>query len=757
MNQVKVLPTSFATMRPTSLLLTVSVAGALDLGSPISCVSAIEKAISGFRFRNEVSACTGNLSVHSLWASAKKYCSLEEIKAGSGYLLGNCNGGELVPYSQIEPQLTEKYMKSLPEVDFENLKERELWHTAVLLSPELYMIALQSEVINERETGNKNRYTWALYGFWGGILLIGMLNNLLSTMVHYRLARQVIDVEGERSASKHGPLKVIHHWVKAKLIIPAAVGSHHQRLLGIVTLPTRLETIVVCCYWALNLILCAVSYEAKWPNTGYPIPYQIWQKVANRVITLAVCNLPWAWLFAGRNNIFLWLTGWSYTTFSIFHRNIARIIFVEAVVHALGWTVMRLFSGLYFPSWHQLFWQMGIIAICSIGMIILFSFSPFRKHFYEFFLLAHIALAVLALVGVFYHTSIWNGRYNSYLWSVVAIWAFDRTVRLFRLCYYNLRLRFSTDMLDSLATVRYSRETDVIQLEVTAQRKTLAPSPGEHYFLYQPLRWRGWESHPFTLASWESVEPSTVIERPTIEHAQVPTSQGGYVQDDKSPYSTQAQSGPLSTTTLSKVEETWQRRKLVFWVRPCSGWTGFLRDACLKQPHLPLKINLLIEGPYGHTMPLHTYDNVLYIMGGTGISVATSYLADHMRRSALNPPGTRTKNIKLLWVVRQAQHIVDAFEGPVGPVLGCYGVSTVLYATGDAEISQKAEDLGIVSRRPNVQDEIFRYVEESRPSERTAVLMCGPAGMADAVRDAMNAVVYNNQGDVEYFEEAYGW
>jgi NAD(P)H-flavin reductase len=328
--------------------------------------------------------------------------------------------------------------------------------------------------------------------------------------------------------------------------------------------------------------------------------------------------------------------------------------------------------------------------------------------------------------------------------------------RLLRLCYYNLRLRFSTDMLDSLATIRYSRETDVIQLNVTQQRKTLAPRPGEHYFLYQPLRWRGWESHPFTLATWEPVKSSDVVEDTAEEKGQMPsTGQEEYMQDDKSPYPTQAESGPSSTMSLPD-NETWERRKLIFWLRPCSGWTRSLRDTCLQQPHLKFTTKLLIEGPYGHTVPLHTYDNVLYIIGGTGISVATSYLTDHMGRSA-NPPRTRTKNIRLLWAVRQAQHIVETFEGPVGPVFKCDGVNVRLYATGQAGISQKAKDLGITPRRPNVRDEVFRYVEEVCHTERTAVLMCGPAGMADAVRDAVKAVVNNGRVDVEYFEEAYGW
>jgi hypothetical protein len=133
-------------MRLTSLLLSVSVGGVPALGSPISCLSAIQTAVSKFKFPHEESACTGNHSVHSLWAAAKTYCSPEEIKAGSGYLLGHCHGGELVPYSQIEPQLTQEYVQSLPVVGFENMEGKQVWHTPVLLSPELYTIALQSQV-----------------------------------------------------------------------------------------------------------------------------------------------------------------------------------------------------------------------------------------------------------------------------------------------------------------------------------------------------------------------------------------------------------------------------------------------------------------------------------------------------------------------------------------------------------------------------------------------------------------------------------
>jgi hypothetical protein len=49
-------------------------------------------------------------------------------------------------------------------------------------------------------------------------------------------------------------------------------------------------------------------------------------------------NLPLIWMFSGRNNIFLWATGWDYGTFNLFHRNIARVATLQAIVHSVSYT-----------------------------------------------------------------------------------------------------------------------------------------------------------------------------------------------------------------------------------------------------------------------------------------------------------------------------------------------------------------------------------------------------------------------------------
>jgi hypothetical protein len=60
-------------------------------------------------------------------------------------------------------------------------------------------------------------------------------------------------------------------------------------------------------------------------------------------------GLPFLWLFGGRNNPFIWLTGWSFRTFNLFHRWVAKVIVVEAIIHGSGMTAFyingRITSG----------------------------------------------------------------------------------------------------------------------------------------------------------------------------------------------------------------------------------------------------------------------------------------------------------------------------------------------------------------------------------------------------------------------------
>lgn len=74
--------------------------------------------------------------------------------------------------------------------------------------------------------------------------------------------------------------------------------------------------------------------SSSWTNSSD----QIWTYVSDRTGILSVANLPILWLFAGRNDVFLWLTGWNFGTFNMFHRWVARVSTVEAIVHSIAYT-----------------------------------------------------------------------------------------------------------------------------------------------------------------------------------------------------------------------------------------------------------------------------------------------------------------------------------------------------------------------------------------------------------------------------------
>lgn len=82
---------------------------------------------------------------------------------------------------------------------------------------------------------------------------------------------------------------------------------------------------------------CSIKLTSS-KNSHSNTQQQTWTYVTDRAGWLAVANMPLLWLFAGRNDIFLWLTGWNFGTFNIFHRYVARIVTTEAIVHGIGYT-----------------------------------------------------------------------------------------------------------------------------------------------------------------------------------------------------------------------------------------------------------------------------------------------------------------------------------------------------------------------------------------------------------------------------------
>ncbi|KAL1855242.1 hypothetical protein VTK73DRAFT_8589 [Phialemonium thermophilum] len=764
------------------------------------CVTAISLAYSKYltfagvgNGKATKAMCINPLEVASIYAAARRYCKPEDWEPGFRYVRGECTGSgfDMLPESAVARYLTDDAVRAMRVVDFKEVKAKTNLTEPVMISESYFYRVFHTEDDKDYEAIVQRKYGFAIYGFWGGVLLIGILRRAVLSLYHSRMAGTASDTEEEgsgdglslrrKASSKKSllaPIAALHDWVDTYLVVPSAFRQHRQRLFRWCTIPTRMELLVIVANWITVLVLMFVNYRAFAGNVSYgPKSLQLFRYIANRTGIFACSNLPWIWLFSGRNNIFIWATGWQYPTFNLFHRHLARLITLVLVIHAISYTV---YHARIDPTgadireeYRQSWWRMGMVAVISACLMLFFSMSWLRRTHYEIFVTIHIVFAVIIIIGVYIHVLIHDGMYNPFVWSVVAIWGFDRVVRLVRLAYCNVHVSRNkgTKVYYTRSSVSYDGVGDMMRIQLRLAGNLVKPHVGQHYFLYQPFRWTGYENHPFTLAYWET-----------------------------------------ATDESSGLPET----LLEFWVRPMDGWTRHLRDACVSAGDAPISPILLLEGPYGRRTSLRIYDRVLMIAGGSGISAVAPHLLEHARLRD-NYGKTRTRSIRLVWTDRSESYMRDAFTGApqLAATLGRRDVRAEFFVSRGTpspaqmssssasssddegrtplpEISEKgkggattvtslaaASEKGMFERedgnggsnsgrkelaavlrwgRPDVRALIEEAARDAaEEGSKLAVIVCGPSGLADAARAASYDAMRRHRGTMEYVEEAFCW
>ncbi|KAJ0421145.1 ferric reductase transmembrane component 4 precursor [Aspergillus carlsbadensis] len=636
--------------------------------------------------------CNSTIEVTSLYASAKAWCSKSQFEVTIPYWQSLCedNSLTLMDLTGTEANVTDAYIASLSTIDpdMNDTTTTGTIQTPVLLSESYYKRAYKS-------------YDTESSGVVSQEKRVGVLSRLIDTPMHL---------------------------LRTYLVMPASFApflTNHQQVYYWHTIPRRLDSIIVFGFCALCIILGSVDYQSFSGNIQMTSVFQQnWQYSSDRTGILSYACLPFLWLFGGRNNIFLWATNFNAQSFNIFHRHVAWACTIFAIVHSINYSVVfAYYDGRWDSVWVQNYWYMGVVATILMSLMLAQSMTILRHKGYETFLIIHIIFALVVVYALFRHTSFDGTKWNGYLWPMVAIWGFDRTVRLARIAYCNLNVRFGKGVVTTSSKDQFFEDSDLIS-------RTFL-----HYYLYQPLTLKGWENHPFTL--------------------------GAYV--------------------LPKSDE---RCKLIVYIRPYDGWTKRVRDRCLNgQASMPP--HLLLEGPYGHTAPLHTFDTVLMVVGGTGIVAAVPYIIDHLSRVAGGR--TRTLRIKLVWSARSKEMYTRVFCDELATLLHHEAISTTFHCTkGTAELPDTksgtsnsssdavatpgsvmekkgadvsgTEPVSFVSGRPDVRGLVTVEAEEAKAScGRLAVLTCGPAQMADDCRQTVYEIMKGGFKDIEYYEKAFGW
>jgi len=347
------------------------------------------------------------------------------------------------------------------------------------------------------------------------------------------------------------------------------------------------------------------------------------------------------------------------------------------------------------------------------------------------------------------HTSIFDARYDAYLWPIVIVWVLDRVLRLLRLVSCNIQVRLGKQVIRRTRTIAsYSTESDVVRLDVKTDSLLVQPTAGQFYYLYQPSAWQGYENHPFTLGAW-SLESSASDEAGSslMQHTDAPH------EFDQSE---------------SDLRHSCGTQTLTFWIRPYDGWTKRLRDECLKSSTRSSAPTILLEGPYGHHCPTSSFDSVLLIAGGTGIASAVPYILEHMPLSKAGR--TNTTHIHLLWTARQASFIQEVFAHELRTTAQRDDFSADLFFTRQSESPKDTEEdfqtqddevlemPELQYGRPDMAAAIAKAATRAEMTgTKVAVLVCGPPAMADEARLAVHRSLKRGCHSVEYFEESFGW
>lgn len=93
--------------------------------------------------------------------------------------------------------------------------------------------------------------SWAMYGFWGLVTLIGVGNRCSEWLTMRR----------HTAGSYRAESKGLRLWIRRQLLLPATFGNRCQDPVGLGSIPPRVESILLLLYLIMNFIFMFPGYD----------------------------------------------------------------------------------------------------------------------------------------------------------------------------------------------------------------------------------------------------------------------------------------------------------------------------------------------------------------------------------------------------------------------------------------------------------------------------------------------------------------
>jgi hypothetical protein len=464
------------------------------------------------------------------------------------------------------------------------------------------------------------------------------------------------------------------------------------------------QALYILSFFILNVVVSAVDYQTYTPHRMYNSTYiELMYYVANRTGLIAFAIVPLVVLLASRNNILLWLTNWSHGTFIILHRWVGRVFIIQCIVHSIAELHLFRYRGRYPAEEKKPYWQWGIVATVAAVTILFVGITWMRRKHYEIFLITHILLVILLLIGSWYHVQLLyfgTRGYENWLYACFAVWAADRLLRLLWVAKTGVKNSTVTEL-----------SNDLVRIDIEGVR--WEHRPGAHAYAYFPtLSWRVWENHPF------SVVPTALIRR---------SQQGSITDGEKTPDSSSTSEGSNPVQIEKGIDVTGHKvgtmkgitttTGVTLYIKRSKGMTGMLKSN--------QKLTTLLEGPYKDRSHknLELCDRLVCLAGGVGITGVIESAASHL-------------NSKLYWSMKEN-------DAPLAQDL-----ESVTSHLGEAEVR--------VGQRFNVRE--ILELESEGGYKRIGVVVCGPEALCDDVRAIVTRMGRHTSAiSYQLAVEAFSW
>lgn len=604
----------------------------------------------------------------------------------------------------------------------------------------------------------------AMIGYWMAVAFLGVASHFILTLYPELLFANN---------------KIISS-IRKHLTLPAMFNGSHSRPVKLfhklyLSAPTRGQSIILFGYFALNLVCLLIDYDIFMPD-----PFllnelnQRLRYLGNRTGVISFTQIPVVILFAGRNNILIALTGWSYDTFQVYHRWVARVMMTHAIIHSVCFTWLAAIGHTVAYRWQEVInWRAGNIAVYSGCIMLIFSLTAFRSRFYEIFYLIHKCFYIIFIVGIARHC--WDFGWMGWVYASIGVHALERFFRFARVVVSGFR--------NEAYAVLYPNNTFRLSVQYS---KRWNVAPGQFCYVRVLTKDLFWQAHPFSVYS-------------------------SPIEGDDS---------------------------LNFAIKAKTGATKKIADYLETQPNKTAVLPVLIEGPYGVHVPVENYETVFLLAGGMGVTATYPYalylkkllkysqkviflwviqdetplewFGEEILSLATSP------NIEVqIYITRkfnQPQELLEVNEnGPESQAeLGETGLpkdggpktlytiqekaepndEVIVYSgqhpmylhTNQSSIplqnyyqNNSQQDLSgfhqptqspaqkirdqfehvLNEGRPNIQEEVSRFMVTEKGS--MALVSCGPPTFIDYIRKSVVTNIKKTQHRVDYFEEAFSW